>query len=212
MSYSAWVSLNWPRPHLSAASRLGTRAPVRSPLLPSDRLDVGRQRRRVGLLPTPSVSSSYKRPDRRSFSPPPFHHVSPRWGEPPWPLTTGKLSHRVAISRFLAPRLVPWLCASFALGVIVGVLFLHPPWRITRLPTARHWCESFPSPLVTGAVLLHLPHARAVLVRLENQARGISSSSSHLSASTPRAAAVPSFALVRSPFPASPTRFSCSSK
>jgi hypothetical protein len=66
-----------------------------------------------------------------------------------------------------------------------------------RVPAAGE--SHFSLPLVTDALLLHVPHARAILVHLENQARGISSSSSNLSASTPSATAEPSSAPVRTP-------------
>jgi hypothetical protein len=88
----ARVGLNRLRPHLSAAPGYWTCAPDRSPLLPPDHLDVGRRRRRVGLLPTPSLSSGYKTPGGRSFFPQPpllFVTLSPHQGEPPRPLATG---------------------------------------------------------------------------------------------------------------------------
>jgi hypothetical protein len=110
------------------------------------------------------------------------------------------------------PSLPPWLCASFALGHVAGVLYLHPPRCITCPLTVRRRWESFPSPLVVGALLLQVPHSCVVLVQLENQARGTSSSLSRLSTSTPSAAAEPSSALVRTPFPTSPPRFSCSGR
>jgi hypothetical protein len=111
------------------------------------------------------------------------------------------------------------LCLAYLCDLALALPLVSSPESSSfTLLDASHTCQlpaagksHFPSPLVTGALLLRVPHARAVLVQLENQGRGTTSSSSHLSALTLSAAAEPSSALVRTPFLASSPSFSCSS-
>jgi hypothetical protein len=160
----------------------------------------------VGLLPTPSLSSGYKSPDGQSFLSPlciTFPHHS------------GKLppaSHHVEVP-FIDSSHLAYLCDLALLLPQVSSLesssfALPDASRARRPPAAGESC--FPLPLVTSALLLHVPHTRAVLVQLENQARGTSSSSSHLSASTLSVATELSSAPMRIPFPSSPSSFWCS--
>jgi hypothetical protein len=143
---------------------------------------------------------------------PPFLSLFPLRGEPPD--HSPPTSHRIEPPFIDSSRIAHLHDRALPLPQVSSPespsITLPSASRAYRPPVASESC--FLLPLVTGALLVRVPHARVVLVQLENQARETSSSSSRLSASTRSDATEPSSALVRTPFPASPSRFSCSSR
>jgi hypothetical protein len=192
----------------------------RSPLLPPDCLDVGHRRRSVGPA-TNSLSLLRLQKSRqlRLLPPLPLHHFCPPPLPPP-PVELRCLGRLPSASHPVEPPLVDSSRLAYLRDLALPLPKVSlPESSFSTLPdescTHRPPTTSgshFPSPLVTGALLLCVPHARAVLVQLENQAQGISSSSSRLSAATPSATTEPSSTPVRTPFLASPSRFSCSGR